>query len=55
MYILVRFTWINLKNVQEFAFVLQNDLIENQVVGVEKFRDGVPLSLQSQVRSRSYY
>ena len=46
---LVLFNWINLPNAQDFAFVLQNDLVHGQVVGVEKFVDGESLSLQLQV------
>ena len=46
---IVLFNWINLPNAQDFAFVLQNDLVHGQVVGVEKFINGESLSLQLQV------
>ena len=50
---LALFNWINLKSIQDgFAFILQNySMWGHQVVGVKRFTDGEPLTLQLQVSS----
>ena len=51
--ILDLFTWIN--EPDDFSLKLQNDWIQDQVVGVEKFTDGEPLTLQLQVLSSIHH
>jgi len=47
--ILDSFTWVNESD--DFSLKLQNDWIQGRVVGIEKFTDGEPLTLQLQVLS----
>ena len=44
------FNWKNLKDVKDgFAFILQNDRIQDGVFGVERFVNDEPVTLQLQV------
>ena len=45
------FDWINKSTPDGFGFILQNNWINVQVVGVENFADGEPLTLQLEVGS----
>ena len=45
----MQFNWINKSTPDGFSFILQNNWINVRVVGVEKFTDGEPLTLQMEV------